>query len=95
MRTLLAPPGPVHHVDTHWYYVLRQVGTAWPDVAAQDLAKFEQAWARYPHMVSRGAEKNFVFFQERLKDEPVTVDKAVTHAGCVARSSRWPGICCA
>lgn len=96
MRTLLAPPGPVHKTDTHWYYerargqyanaVARETTSARrgafrasnpPDqkFTKSDLAKFEQTWAQYPHLVSRGAEKNFVLFQERLKEEPVTVDK--------------------
>ncbi|MGI5246645.1 AIPR family protein [Dactylosporangium sp. CA-139066] len=96
MRTLLAPPGPVHSQDTHWYYerargqyanavarettparraTFRASNPADQKFTKADLAKFEQAWARMPHLVSRGAEKNFVLFQERLKDEPVTVDK--------------------
>jgi hypothetical protein len=97
MRTLLAPPGPVHTVDTHWYY--ERARGQYANAAARettparratfrasnppdqkftkaDLAKFEQTWARCPHLVSRGAEKNFVLFQERIKDEPIRVDKA-------------------
>ncbi|WP_416901348.1 AIPR family protein [Micromonospora echinospora] len=97
MRTLLAPPGPLHRVDTHWYY--ERARGQYADAIARestparratfrasnppdqkfdkaDLARFEQSWARYPHLVSRGGEKNFVLFQGRLKEEPVIVDKA-------------------
>ncbi|MGC4804161.1 AIPR family protein [Micromonospora sp. DT233] len=96
MRTLLAPPGPVHRSDTHWYY--ERARGQYADAIAReptparraafralnppdqkfdkaDLARFEQAWERLPHLVSRGGEKNFVLFQGRLKDEPATVDK--------------------
>ncbi len=40
-----------------------------------DLAKFEHAWTGLPHLVCRGAEKNFLAFAESLEDfgEP-TVD---------------------
>ena len=30
------------------------------------LAKYANSWARFPHIVSRGAQKNFVHFMERL-----------------------------
>lgn len=40
-----------------------------------DLAKFEQSWAMLPHVVSLGAEKNFVLFSERLDERPIDVDK--------------------
>jgi len=38
-----------------------------------DLAKYEHAWLGVPHIVCRGAEKNFLAFAERLEDdgEPV------------------------
>ena len=32
-----------------------------------DLAKFENTWDQLPHLVSRGAQKNFVDFTERLR----------------------------
>lgn len=32
-----------------------------------DLAKFENCWEQYPHMVSQGAEKNFRFFTLELE----------------------------
>jgi hypothetical protein len=34
-----------------------------------DLAKYEHAWLGLPHLVCRGAEKNFVAFAERLEDD--------------------------
>jgi len=34
-----------------------------------DLAKFEHAWIGSPHLVCRGAEKNFLAFAERLEDD--------------------------
>lgn len=34
-----------------------------------DLAKYEHAWLGLPHLVCRGAEKNFLAFAERLEDE--------------------------
>jgi hypothetical protein len=40
-----------------------------------DLAKFEHSWAMLPHLVSLGAEKNFVLFSERIDAASVTVDK--------------------
>jgi hypothetical protein len=40
-----------------------------------DLAKFVHAWQQLPHIVSLGAEKNFVIFSERLEINPIVVDK--------------------
>lgn len=41
-----------------------------------DLAKFENTWAQKPHLVSRGAQKNFLEFTLLLKDRGrVTVDE--------------------
>ncbi len=34
-----------------------------------DLAKYEHAWLGLPHIVCRGAEKNFLAFAERLEDD--------------------------
>lgn len=34
-----------------------------------DLAKYEHAWIGVPHLVCRGAEKNFLAFADRLEDE--------------------------
>lgn len=42
-----------------------------------DLAKFENSWFQLSHLVSRGAEKNFVEFMARMGDGPaVNVDAA-------------------
>jgi AIPR protein/Abortive infection phage resistance protein N-terminal domain len=32
-----------------------------------DLAKFENTWSQLPHIVSRGAQKNFLFFMDQLE----------------------------
>lgn len=34
-----------------------------------DLAKYEQTWLGFPHLVCRGAEKCFLAFAERLEDD--------------------------
>ncbi len=46
-----------------------------------DLAKFEYTWDQKPHMVSRGAEKNFVEFMAELADKkpPVPDDAYFRH----------------
>jgi hypothetical protein len=36
----------------------------------EDLAKFENAWRGEPHWVSKGAQKNFVHFMERIERLP-------------------------
>ena len=36
-------------------------------MAKTDLAKFENTWDQLPHIVSRGAQKSFVHFMERLE----------------------------
>jgi AIPR protein/abortive infection phage resistance-like protein len=36
----------------------------------EDLAKFENAWQGLPHIVSRGAQKNFVNFMQRIEKLP-------------------------
>jgi hypothetical protein len=41
-----------------------------------DVAKFEHSWAQLPHIVSRGAEKNFREFMIRLGEHTPTVDTA-------------------
>lgn len=40
-----------------------------------ELAKFENSWKMLPHLVSLGAEKNFVLFTERIDSDMVAVDK--------------------
>jgi hypothetical protein len=39
-----------------------------------DLAKFLHSWFQLPHLVSRGAQKNFVEFMLRIDDTPPRVD---------------------
>ncbi|MFF1377792.1 AIPR family protein [Streptomyces sp. NPDC058308] len=39
-----------------------------------DLAKYVNSWNELPHLVSRGAQKNFNEFMERTKKEPPVVD---------------------
>jgi len=41
-----------------------------------DAAKFEQSWAQLPHVVSRGAEKNFREFMMRIGEKAPQVDIA-------------------
>src|SRR6266567_884524 len=41
-----------------------------------DAAKFEHSWDQLPHIVSRGAEKNFREFMIRLGDKSPSVDAA-------------------
>jgi len=54
-----------------------------------DLAKYEHAWMGLPHLVCRGAEKNFAAFAERLEDdgEP-EVNRAFFHQ-VIARMLLW------
>jgi hypothetical protein len=54
-----------------------------------DLAKYEHAWLGLPHLVCRGAEKNFETFAARLEDdaEP-TVDRPFFEQ-VVARAIIW------
>ncbi len=39
-----------------------------------DLAKYVHSWHRLPHLVSRGAQKNFVEFMLRIEEAPPRVD---------------------
>ncbi|MFC8005610.1 AIPR family protein [Streptomyces olivaceus] len=39
-----------------------------------DLAKYVHSWHRLPHLVSRGAQKNFVEFMLRVEEAPPRVD---------------------
>ena len=54
-----------------------------------DLAKYEHAWLGLPHLVCRGAEKNFAAFAARLEDdgEP-DVDRSVFEQ-VIARVILW------
>ena len=40
-----------------------------------DAAKFEHSWAQLPHIVSRGAEKNFREFMIRLAEKTPAVER--------------------
>jgi AIPR protein len=40
-----------------------------------ELAKYEHSWAMLPHMVSLGAEKNFVLFSDRMSNGSPLVEK--------------------
>ncbi|MEU3081072.1 AIPR family protein [Streptomyces albidoflavus] len=42
--------------------------------AKSDLAKFVNAWNGLPHLVSRGAQKNFAAFQDNVKKQPPVID---------------------
>jgi hypothetical protein len=54
-----------------------------------DLAKYEHAWLGLPHLVCRGAEKNFEGFAARLEDdgEPVVDRGFFEHV--IARAILW------
>lgn len=41
-----------------------------------DVAKYEHSWGQLPHMVSRGAEKNFREFMDKMGERAPGVDKA-------------------
>jgi hypothetical protein len=54
-----------------------------------DLAKYEQAWDQLPHIVSKGAQKNFVNFTERLESRGrVVPDLRYFHA-MIGRKILW------
>ncbi|WP_426731182.1 AIPR family protein [Myxococcus faecalis] len=38
-------------------------------ITKTDLAKFENTWRKQPHIVSRGAQKNFVTYAEAIREE--------------------------
>ena len=55
----------------------RQFKVLWPTkqkFAKSDLAKFAHSWDQLPHLVSRGAQKNFGEFMIRLEKDTPTVD---------------------
>lgn len=39
-----------------------------------DLARYQNAWAQLPHIVSRGTQKNFVYYMSKVKHEQSTPD---------------------
>jgi hypothetical protein len=41
-----------------------------------DVAKYENSWSQLPYLVSRGAEKNFRDFMDRMGERAPSVDKA-------------------
>jgi hypothetical protein len=41
-----------------------------------DVAKFENTWSQLPHIVSRGAQKNFTEFMLNIGDRKIEVDEA-------------------
>ncbi len=52
-----------------------------------DLAKFEHTWNQLPHLVSRGAEKNFVEFMARLSErQPAPVPDEAYFRRLVAKA---------
>jgi hypothetical protein len=55
--------------------IFKTVNPATQKFVKSDVAKFEHSWGMLPHMVSLGAEKNFVLFSEALEDRFVEVDK--------------------
>lgn len=54
-----------------------------------DLAKCEHAWLGLPHMVCRGAEKNFMAFASRLEDDGEPLVDQTFFENVVARTILW------
>jgi len=54
-----------------------------------DLAKYEHAWLGLPHLVCRGAEKNFEAFASRLEDDGQPVVDRQFFEQVVARAIMW------
>jgi len=54
-----------------------------------DLAKHEHAWLGLPHLVCRGAEKNFEAFAARLEDDGEPVVDRTFFEHVVARTILW------
>jgi hypothetical protein len=55
--------------------IFRQINPPGQKFTKSELAKYLQSWEARPHLVSLGAEKNFVLFSEGLDASPITVDK--------------------
>lgn len=55
-----------------------------------DLAKFENSWRKLPHLVSRGAQKNFISFAEYIEKEygnnGYKFDNDVYYKGIIAKA---------
>lgn len=54
-----------------------------------DLAKYEHAWLGLPHLVCRGAEKNFEAFASRLEDDAEPIVDRPFFEQVVARAIIW------
>jgi len=54
-----------------------------------DLAKYEHAWLGLPHLVCRGAEKNFEAFASRLEDDGEPVVDHIFFEQVIARAILW------
>jgi hypothetical protein len=54
-----------------------------------DLAKYEHAWLGLPHIVCKGAEKNFDAFATRLEDDGEPVIDRLFFENVVARAILW------
>jgi hypothetical protein len=54
-----------------------------------DLAKFEHTWLGLPHLVCRGAEKNFIEFAQRQDDEGAPLVNAHYFQHLVAKAVLW------
>jgi hypothetical protein len=54
-----------------------------------DLSKFEHAWAGLPHLVCRGAEKNFIEFAQRQEEEGAPLVNASYFQHLVAKQILW------
>jgi hypothetical protein len=54
-----------------------------------DLAKYEHAWLGLPHLVCRGAEKNFEAFASRLEDDVEPIVDRIFFEQVAARAIMW------
>lgn len=54
-----------------------------------DVAKFEHVWSCWPHLVCRGAEKNFVDFAQRQDHDGVPLVNACYFQHLVAKAILW------
>ncbi len=54
-----------------------------------DLAKYEHAWLGLPHLVCRGAEKNFIEFAQRQEEEGAPLVNAIYFQHLIAKGILW------
>ena len=54
-----------------------------------DLAKYEHTWLGLPHLVCRGAEKNFIEFAQRQDEEGAPLVNALYFQHLVAKAVLW------